>query len=186
MKAILTLAALLAATVATPAYAVVVNSTTENGNTIDVVDASLGNLDVDFGLNNEGVARVDASFEEDETFVSFSSLIDNFIGLNIETLVVELVGASFDVEGDILPAFSAFDLDATATRLVLSLSPGEPLSIALGNVFDDGSDDFVIARGAGSNFAVLVQADVPEPATLALFGFGLAGVAAAARRRSAR
>jgi len=72
---------------------------------------------------------------------------------------------------------------ADFTLLIPSDTPFGSYTISLANLYAYEADGTPISVDAGYDFLLEVT-DVPEPATLALFGLGLAGIATRLRRRS--
>jgi hypothetical protein len=192
-----TSAAVLAATLATlagPANALVI-ATQGYGNDVAVTTAA-DTLSADYGLNRTvngtSRARLDVTREAgDGDVLDFNGIVDNFTGFNLGTLRFDLVGASFVTEGTVAALFApGFTSEFAATHFLVRFeNPGEPVGAEFGDV-GFGGDNFAISLAGlavGDRFSLWLSAvdAVPEPALLALFGFGVVGVLAARTRRRA-
>lgn len=191
MKKLLTILALLAAT---PAQALVIDSTATGPNVVDTSNSGTGLLAADFAFLAPGRSTVDVTLEADDigTPLAFNSLIDNLTGRNFETLRLTLVGASFEpfdparvIQAAFAPSADAI-IDAAATDLLIRFGgDGEPAAVYLGDLFGsvDFDDLFIDISGLSAGDSFQLQVAVPEPAALGFLGLGLLGLLGAQRLR---
>ncbi|MCM2680096.1 PEP-CTERM sorting domain-containing protein [Echinimonas agarilytica] len=133
------------------------------GGTIDIYVQQAGSTDKDLWLALEG-HDVDQGFGD----YSFIGNVNGFSGS-----ITSLTGTGYlDVVGGIAADNFDTNVGIDGSDIAFNGSFGSPLYDSQGNLIATGSGDF---HGA----------TIPEPAAVALFGLGLLGCAAMARRRKA-
>ena len=175
------LGACAALAIAAPASAVTVTSSSDN---VTVQEASPGLLSLDFALESleNGFAVANATVELEAADVgapvTFNGLVDNFTGFSLDSIIIDLNGATFAELGDVVAAFSEeTTILGGGDSIRIFFSGGEPFGAQLGDVFSEGLDDFAIdtsGLAAGDSFGLTLRAtDVPAPAALGLLGLGM-------------
>lgn len=177
--------AAIAATTSASALTVAFSAVQGAPGTVSVFSQGANLLELDLTLGSLSNATIEVTRDAgDADLVQFNAFIE---ALNdISSLDI---GLTFNAEFTNDPNLIAFtstnaQLFRRADRVFVEFDPAETSGIALGDTTGLGSDNFVldISRVAvGDTFTIFISA-VPAPATLALFGLGFIGLAAARRR----
>ena len=170
-----------------------------NGNSATIIAISANAIGVDFDINNTEPATVNFSFASSESgsTLSFNSVVENLIGLNISQFSLALEGgASWQTIGSLTPTLGILgSIQGAGNIQTIVFSAPEPYLFSIGDISGTpGTADWRILLGqassGGSTFSMTAQAAtlspvIPEPETYALVGLGLLGLGAVARRRRA-
>lgn len=170
---------------AAPASAVTIAATSGTG-AVTFTNAVPGSIQADVALRIGQSVTLDLEVEAgDAAGISFDSIVNLLTGYGARAVMIDLSnGAFFSTIGTAVPAFSSATIGGTSSSAFVRFSPHEFVAVAVGDT-GFGGTNWVITPGPGDlaigNFSLTISA-VPAPATLALFGLGLASIAGLRRR----
>jgi len=190
MKKLLASCALLALA-AIPAQAATFQNAVTTGGTVvnDFSGAGLISFDIDFANLAPVTLNYEIDADDNGSPITFSSVIRNFTGTGIDTLVFTLSMSNFDSVGSVTTfnANAIVSLNGEGNVASISFPGSEYLDVFVGNpTGEPGRIAWTINSNAlRSGDLLSITAAVPEPETYAMLLAGLGLIGAAARRRKA-
>jgi hypothetical protein len=192
LRSLLLASAAAAALAAGPAHAVtLVSATTAGASTVTDFSGD-GLLAFDLDLRDDAPVTLTFSLSAMDLggTIEFNSVVRNLTGWvqGLQTLRFELSPLTVASAGTVTRFFGGTTQSVGGTGAVaLVFTPTEYFDIEIGNAFGTtpGAANWSLsAAGLNPGDTFTVTAVVPEPTTVALMLLGLAGIGAAARRRT--